>query len=319
MNVNNISIFMGDDIQRSRHLGDEGQKKSSGKMIDASGIFKISDPIADKKKQAQKKAMKVIGDAFAGEREIDDDMERRRQNVHDLNKTIGESNRAIKELEDNRALLREQYGVEQESQEEKDLQLLAKEVDSKVTGSRNRLSLIEVKKIAEIKKNGLSEYQQRSLEVKEAESPYMENLTSANNEVQVENSIITATKIERLKSQSMFNAQKQADSIMDAAADEIMGILITEGKDHIDKEMEEKKEAAEKQEEKKKEQEEKIEVTKEKKEELEEVTEDIIETTEELTSGMADVTSAQQEIKDMMSKMKLLQEDIKGATVDAEV
>ena len=319
MNVNNISIFMGDDIQRSRHLGDEGQKKSSGKMIDASGIFKISDPIADKKKQAQKKAMKVIGDAFAGEQKIDDDMERRRQNVHDLNKTIGESNRAIKELEDNRALLREQYGVEQESQEEKDLQLLAKEVDSKVTGSRNRLSLIEVKKIAEIKKNGLSEYQQRSLEVKEAESPYMENLTSANNEVQVENSIITATKIERLKSQSMFNAQKQADSIMDAAADEIMGILITEGKDHIDKEMEEKKEAAEKQEEKKEELEEKIEVTKEKKEELEEVTEDIIETTEELTSGIADVTSAQQEIKDMMSKMKLLQEDIKGATVDAEV
>lgn len=57
--------------------------------------------------------------------------------------------------------------------------------------------------------------------------------------------MIRQTKIERLKSNSMGAAFEQADAVMGAASDEIMGMLIAEGKDHIDEKQEEEKKTAE--------------------------------------------------------------------------
>ena len=54
----------------------------------------------------------------------------------------------------------------------------------------------------------------------------------------------------------------------------------------------------------------------EKRKESEKVTEDILEGANEVASVQKDVSSAQQEVKDMMSKMKLIEDDIKGAAVD---
>ena len=55
---------------------------------------------------------------------------------------------------------------------------------------------------------------------------------------------------------------------------------------------------------------------KEKKKEEEELTEEILDEVAKATSTMTDVNAAQQEIKDMMNKMKLIEDDIKGAAVD---
>ena len=65
--------------------------------------------------------------------------------------------------------------------------------------------------------------------------------------------------------------------------------------------------------------EERIEKAKEKRKEQEEFTEDILDAVTEGEIKNSDINDAQQEIKEMMSKMKLLEEDVKGAAIDKEV
>ena len=74
MQVKNYSVFMGNDTIQSRHAAEKDAKqKKNGKSIDARGMTVVTDTIALKKAQAQKKAMKILGDAFAGDSKIDDD------------------------------------------------------------------------------------------------------------------------------------------------------------------------------------------------------------------------------------------------------
>lgn len=107
----------------------------------------------------------------------------------------------------------------------------------------------------------------------------------------------------------MLKAQDAAEDVLEAASDEILGMLMEEAKDHIDEEQEKREEQAEKIAEKKEEQEEQLEKSKEQNDELEEVTEAIREASE-------DGADVQKELDDILNKLKLLKEDLKGAKVD---
>ena len=320
MKVNNANIFMGDDSLRARH----GEKSNTSgtanrKTINGSDLQKKFDPIAAKKEQARKRAMKIVGDAFANEQKIDDDLNARRERIKSLQKDMGDADKAISEIEDNRAALRDVYGVDEDSQEEADLKLLEKEIKAQMTGSDVHLSKDDMDAIKKIKENGLSEYQQRSLEMLEYEVSYAKTAYEANEEIKIENSIISATLLERLKSHAMVDASKEADAIMDAASDEIISMLVDEAKEHIDEEAEKQKEMAQAEKEKEEEIQERIDAAKEKKKENEELTEDILEGVQEASTNASDISAAQQEIKDMMNKMKLIEDDIKGAAVDKSI
>lgn len=316
MKINNNAIFMGDDV-RSARQGES--KKSEGrqrKTIDGKGLQAKLDPITAKREEAKKKAMKIVGDAFANERKIDDDLDARRERIKTLQNEMGIAKRAIQEIEDSRNELRDMYGVDLDSQEEQDLKLLEKEIDARMPGSNISLTREEVEKIADIKANGLSEYQERSLEMKESEFSYAKTAYEAEEEIKMENQIISATKLERLKTHPIVDAKEQAKAIMDAASDEIIGMLVDEAKEHIDEEAEKKKEEAKEKAEEKEELEERIEKVKEEKKEKEKMTEEILEGVAEVENNSKDMEMAQQEIKDMMNKMKLIEDDIKGAAVD---
>lgn len=263
---------MGDDTIRSRHTAEKDTKQTRNrKSIDARGMAAVTDPIAAKKAQAQKKAMKILGDAFAGESKIDDDMSARREKVTSLTQEIADRKKDIQELEDTKASLLEQ-GYAEDSD--------------------------EIKQLSE----GISAYNKQAMD--------------AENERTAENAVIRQTKIERLKTNPMGEARDQADAVTDAANDEIMGMLIDEGREHIDEKQEEEKKKAEAEKEKKQEQEEKLEARKEEKKEQEKLIENIVEASGELNGGKDSVAQAQQEIKDMMAKMKLVEDDVKGAAVD---
>ena len=153
------------------------------------------------------------------------------------------------------------------------------------------------------------------LEMLELETSYVTTAYEAKQEIMVENRIISATELERLKNHPMIDAQKQADAVMEEASKEIMGMLIDEAKDHIDEEAEREKEETLAEKEKEEELQERIDAVKDKKEN-EELTEDILDGVAEAASTAADVNTAQQEVKDMMNIMKLIEDDIKGAVVD---
>lgn len=311
MRVERQTVYMGD----SPAANSENAKKSS-KSINASGLNKKFDPIAAKKAQAQKKALKVVGDVFDGERKIDEDLENRRVKIRKLTAENGEYRKAISDLEAQRESLRGEYGVAEDSQEEQDLRLLAKEADAARSGSGVRLTDGERKRLKEIKAGELTEYQKRSMELKDYEDYYWKSIEDNDTQIKTENAVIRGVESERLKTHAMVDAQKEAKSIMDAAGREIVGMLVEEAKDHVDEELEEKKEAAEKKAEEQEELEEKLDRAKEKKKEQEELTEDVLESVNELAVQVLDMKSARQGIQEIMDKMKLVTEDIKGAVVD---
>ena len=220
------------------------RKNINKKSIDGSVLKKQLDPIAAKKEAARKKAMGIVGKAFENEQKIDADIETRRQKIQELRNDKGVANTAIREIEENRENLRKSFGVEADSKEEKDLKLLEKEIKSKIPGSDIHLTKDERESIAKIKAGGLTDYQQQSLAMLQDETPYAMTVYECDREIETENRIISATNLERLKSHAMVDAQKEADAVMDQAAKEIIGMVVDEAKDNIDKDMEEKREAA---------------------------------------------------------------------------
>ena len=267
MRVKNISFYMGNNVVQRKH-------SEENKIIDGRGTAMASDSIAAKKAQAQKKAMKIIGDALSGDKQIDDDLNERREKVRTLQKENGENKAAMKDLQDQREKLLEQ-GYAADSDEVKNL-------DEQVKS-------------------------------------YAELISDAEDEIQMENAVVRQSKLERLKSDPMVKAREQADSVLEAASDEILGDLIAEGKQHIDEKLEEEKKKAEEAKEKKEELEEQIEARKEDKKEQEKLTEDILEAAKKMENTGNTVSDAQQAIKTLMNKMSLVEDDVKGAAVDQGV
>lgn len=320
MKVENKSIFMGDDTLKSRHAeGNNKDKTQSTKALSGVAFKEKLDPIAQKKKKAMQQAMKIIGDAFAKETKLDDELNERRQKVKDLKGEIGDFNKEIRSIESEREALRETYGVAEGSEEEKDLQLLAREAEKDFKGKKVSFTEEEEKRLSEIHKKGLTEYQERSLEMKKSEKYYSDAVYDDEMELRTENAIIIQTKLERLKYHPMLDAREKADEVLDAASDEILGMLIAEGKEHVDEELEEKIEAAKEKKEEKEEFEERIEKAKEKEEDEKKLTEEILEDVADLQAGNMDLSNAQEQVKEMLSNLKILEEDIKGAAVDKEV
>ena len=113
MKVQNKAIFMGESIQSERH-GTNG-KKSGRSNVFAGDLNKTFDPIAQKKQQAREKAMKVVTDAWAGDRKIDESLEERRNKIRELENTMKESAAGLKWANEERAALREAHGLTEDS------------------------------------------------------------------------------------------------------------------------------------------------------------------------------------------------------------
>ena len=296
---------------------DKANKKSTS--INGNSLKITNDPMSVKRAQAKKQALKIIGDAYDADKKIDDDLETRRDKIRQYKEVIGENRKAIKDLEDQRKALRDEYGVDPDSQEEKDLELLAKEKESHFAGSKTILSYEEQLRVKEIKEKGLTEYQERSLELKGYEEPYAADEYEARQGVVTENAIIVKTKLERLKDDPMVDANKEADNIMDEANKDIAQIAMAEAKDYVEEKQEEEKEKAKEQKEKAEELQEKIDEAKARRKEEEKFTEDIIENAQEISGPGSKIQEAQQEVKDMMNRMKLVEEDVKGTKVDEKL
>lgn len=319
MKVGNTSFFIGEGIPgglREQQQSGTNTSKPYGLSINGSAFATQNDPIAAKREEARKKAMKIIGDAFANDRKIDEDLDARSEHIRKLKIVQDDARKAVNEIESDRAALRDTYGVETDSAEEKELKLLEKEFRAKQKGSDVFLSKEDAEEIAKIKARGLTEYQSRSMEMLDYEKPYLDAIYEAGQGIEEENLTIAAIKRELPKNTAMLKAQDKADAIENAASKEIMGMLVDEAKEHIDEEAKETEEKAKEKQEKEEELQEKIDAARERRKEEEELTEDIVESAQDLNVTTANINDAQKDIKDMMNKLALVEEDMKGATVD---
>ena len=119
-------------------------------------------------------------------------------------------------------------------------------------------------------------------------------------------------EIERLKTDPIGDAQEEADAVLEEANNDMISSLFDEARDHIDEEREKTEETAEEKAKEEAEKQERIDTVKERKAVQEALT--------EAATDLAGVREAQDQVKakvyEVLDKLKLLPEDIKGTEVD---
>jgi len=168
---------------------------------------------------------------------------------------------------------------------------------------------------------GLSE--ESAYEFGEAVQEYNRRIAQNEAMIRGESMTIQATKLERLKSNPMGEATKAAEAINLAAAEEFACGLLNEAKESLEKKMEETKEQGEKLQEQLEEKQEALDESVEKrKERMEVLNEQIQENAKNINELAADLSKTQdgvnQQLEEIRHKMKMLEEDLKGAAMDEQ-
>ena len=210
-------------------------------------------------------------------------------------------------LDEEMEKLRESYGVEPDSEEQADLELQIKLRKSMKPGSKVELTEEEFQRLQE--SGPLTEYQKQALEIEASKGVWQEEIDEAHKQIAVDTQVIRATKLELLKHHGMTDAAKAAEATLQAASDEIVGMLLEEGKDHVEEELDEVVEKAKEEKEEKEEQEA---IREKHKAEQEEQNQQLA----ELPDIQRTQTEVEQKIQEILEKQKLLEEDLKGIQVD---
>lgn len=303
-------------LQKAKNGLDESGKISDRKSL-YSGDTKLNQLLIDGKRQsARERAMKVIGDAWDSDRSIDRDIEQHRENARKMRADLKAEKEAMTEIRNQEEEMRKAYGVAADSQEQKDAEILLKNQEYGMNPSSESLTEEEKERLEEIYKNGLTDYQKALISHHEEIRSHLQNARKLEQQIKGENAVVRGMRQERLKYSPMTEASDTAEAIMDAASDDILSMLVEQGKDHLDEEQKEREEMGEKIEEKKEEQEEILEKRKEREEETEELTEDILDGEKLVQEISSDMEEAQKEVQKMIDQMGLVVEDIKGSIVD---
>lgn len=287
------SIFQVNVQSRNRKEGTEKEEQLKNGSIFASKLNLKDDIISMKREQARKQAYKAIMDFRAVDQKMDQTITDNRDKIAALKEESKELLSEINEIETQKEKLKEKMGITEESQEEKDLELLRK-----ASKEPFNLSEEESKRLKEM--GPKTEYQERMLEYDQAEDYYKSLLSNNKEQILQADGEIKGIKTARLKSRGMINAKKESEEILKAASKEIIGMLVDESKEYVDKKIEEEKE----------------------KEEAK--TEDAAakEETSQL-ENIQEVSSEQNkfemEVKKLLEKQKLLEEDLKGVGMDKQV
>ena len=315
----------------------------NGNLSSVSGAnLKGESLVQQRQGLARKQALKVVSDAFGGEKKLDAQMQSIKDEIKRLQDEINEKTANTMENDAKLKELQEEYGIDPDSEESKELSKLA----FKMNNSKDGLSDEEISKMSEYQQKALyyvAANQQNSLDIDRAKAQQMGNVQGYSD-----------MKRERLKSQDMLDAQEAAEDIMDAANGETIALLTQEAVEHVDEEQkereEEAKEAAEKKKEEKKEEAKKLEKEATQQEMIENIkehaaesqrtsadtkraiarreraeadrmdTEDIQKTIISDGASMEDTQNAvNSEITNILNRLSLLSNDVKGSTIDNQI
>ena len=265
--------------------------------------------IEQKKQTARRQAMKLITDAWGRDELASQSIKDMEQQKADYVEQMQEAKEHEKTFEKSKKELQEQYGVADDSQEQKDLELLEKFQNYKNGSHDESFTKEDVDRLKELQNLPRTEYQEKALRLNQIAGSMKVTASNANDKLIELTDTIAKAKTDQAKSQDMLKAGSAADDILEASNKEIMGLLIQDGKEHIDKEQEEAQKKAEEQKEKRDEQQ-----------------EELIKGQAEADSAEQDlslqrkttnnVEAAQQNIRNILKDNNLLAEDLKGIKID---
>ncbi len=239
------------------------------------------DKIAERRKAAQEKAMNIVKTAFAGEQIIDASVEE----------------------------------METSLEKGKDEMVAAKAEMNRIAEEKERLK----------GNNHLTseEYEKELAELNKAEGHFKGIIENSKKYEDRTLQTLSDIKIERAKSNPMVSAAKEAEAALEAGGKEVVNLLFEEAKEHMETELEKKQKAAEEKAAKEKELEERIEEMRAEKKGENEPETPAVEQLEKSTRRMVKIAETgeaiQKELKNVVDRMKLDLEDLKGAAVDEEI
>ena len=277
--------------------------------------------IEQKRQLARKQAMKLIKDAWNNDKSRQGSIDELENTRNEKISKKSEYTDYINDIENRKNGLKELYGITDDSQEQKDLELLEKYQNNVNFISHDDFSDDEIKRLKELQSTPLTDYQKKALSLNRIQGNFRSEIDNIDSSLKAISEAMLEEKKEQAKSQDMVKADNAADKITQAANDEIMGMLLAEGKDKLD---DDTKKAEEKKEEqiKKADEQEKLDKKKEERKEQE----DIIKgdnKTENLQQNMAlkkqsdiNISEAQAHIKKLIKENNIINEDIKGIEID---
>ncbi|MGN1159249.1 MAG: hypothetical protein ACI4SE_03540 [Lachnospiraceae bacterium] len=295
-----------DSVQQEA-LQQKDTERTGRTSFQLNGNGQAYDTVTQKKQRAQMQAMKLIRDVYASDLKVDEGLQESRDRIAQLRAESEEAEEKLGEFEKRKNALAQEYGVDKDSTEQKDLELLEKRRELQKRGMGASLTQEEQKRLEQIDREGLTEYQSRCMEFNEQEDPYKDIIEKNRNQIRGQISAISETKLEKLKVRPMLEATQSAEEIMKAASDEALGALVAEGQNYLDEKAKESEEAAQKQKEAKE--------AKEAKEEQEERV-DVEKVTDTAVETDQTRMQTQEDVRKILAKLGMTEEDIKGAAVD---
>jgi hypothetical protein len=274
-----------------------------------------------KRANARRQAMSIIGNAW----DSDNSKSKKIQNLDEQRASLAEERRQyqskMNDIDTSKEQLRDEYGVDENSSEQKDLELLEKYQRNKTGTSYEEFSDEEIARLKELQNEPLTEYQKRALELDNVKNGMDTEVQRIDMKLEALNMNILAARNEQAASQEMQDAQDMAGQILNAAERDVVLETINEAKETIDERRDESEEKAEEAEEKKAETDAADAKTKEERDNENivkgESESDALELNQKLNSQSTDnVAEAQKQIAQIMKQNNLINEDIKGIDID---
>ncbi len=319
--VSKDTAYSTDTVKKT---SDDKSQKAQGEDVSIKGseLNLGEDLVEEKRKKARSMAVQLLMDAFENDKKIDDDLTEKSSHAKKLLAENKEAESKIADIEQEKKNTNEIYGVDEESEQWEQLQLLRKG-RAALSNPNASLTEEELTEYRRLNAEGLSDYHKTMLQLDDNEKIYRDSIAQNKMEIIGDYAYIRGMNIERLKTHEMYDAKKQGEKIVDVASEEIKGILLQDAVDKIDEDMQEKKEEALEKKQEREELEERIEKAR-----GEEYKKDDNEEMYELDSILDDVRemNSQSVAKDvekslglMAAQLNLAAEDVKGLVVDSQV
>lgn len=302
-NVNNI---------QNQQMNASNTKKQDGSIFvggqDGKCPLAGNSLIEQRKKMAGKQVMKLISDAFSknikSQESIDNLRELKAQRLDELK----EINKSMADIESQKEALMKEYGVTEDSDEMKELELLKKYQNNRMGILTGEFTDEEIEKLKSLQGTSRSEFQARYLELNDAYNQYQKDAGQIEDEIRSLSGDIELQKNELNASRDMEKAQDAAESIMDATSKETIGLMIQDAKEHVDETAEEEKEKAKKVKERNEGQKKIIEESAE--------ADKLDQSISMKSQDTSAVSQAQKSIDKILKDNNLISDDIKGIEID---
>ena len=143
-----------------------GADRAAGsKQIFAGSLKMPLDPVAQRRQQAREQAWNLVRNAWNSDKDTDKSVQDRMDHYTKMQQLQEEAKAAADDGNDDKKVLQQLYGVAPDSQEQKDLELLEREMNANNGLGDGDFSEEESQRLSELHSGTLTEYQQRALEL----------------------------------------------------------------------------------------------------------------------------------------------------------